>query len=143
MTNLTIKDLKSWDKPKILDFVRNIRCKGETLHSAWNESVHPEYLFYDFYDEVMVKVYTDGQKALLLQRFKDEGLIQDEHMHITDLDEVLKEYNFLKEDCGEDSIEIIPKLQDDFDIYMFKWLLNSVGWGDEFLVAFANGSLDF
>ena len=143
MTTLTIEDLKSWDNPKILDFVRNIRCKGKTLHSAWNESVHPEYLFYDFYDEVMVDVYTDEQKAVLLQRFKDEGLIEDEHMHLTDLDEVLEEYIYLKEDCGEESIEIIPQLQDQFDIYMFKWLLNSTGWGDEFLVAFANVSLDF
>ena len=140
---ITLEDLQSFDDTMILEFMNKTKVEDETVYSAWNETAHPETLFYDFYDEVMVNVYTKEQKAALLQRFKDEGLVHDEYMDHTDLDEVLEELRFLKEDCGEDSIEIIPELKDRFYIYIFKWLLNNTGWGDEFLVAFANGSLDW
>jgi hypothetical protein len=138
----SLADLKSFDIQQICQFVRDARCEDETLYSAWNGTAHPETLFIDFYDDIMVDLYTEEDKARLLKTFQDEGHLEDEHMHLSDLDEVLEEYPHLKEDCGEESIEFYPHLRDQFDIYMFKWLLSSEGWGDEFLLNFANGILE-
>ena len=141
---ITLENLKSFTDTQILEFA-NTFVDGETLQSAWNHTPHPESLFIDFYDEVMVDLYTKEQKAKVLQELKDDYLynVEDEHMHITDLDELLSDATHLKEDAGEMAPEIDPKYEQVLDLYLFKWLLNSTSWGDEFLVAFANGSLDF
>lgn len=137
----TLDDLKSWNDTKILEFAKTF-VDGETLYSAWNNTVHPEGLFIDFYDEVMVDLYTKEQKAKVLEQLKDDYLsyLEEEETDIADLDEMLNDATHLKEDAGELAPEIDPKYEQVLDLYLFKWLLK---YGDDFLVAFANGSLDY
>ena len=141
----TLEELKQWSDEKILSFVQNTTRNGDDLHFAWNETVHPETLFIDFYDEVMVNTYTDKEKATLHKRFIDDGLAEesdDDGTALETLDSLLKEFDNLKEDAGEDAGFINPDYEPLLQMYMFKWMLASDQWGDEFLLSFVNDELD-
>ena len=71
----TLDDLKLWSDQEILTFVQGNTRNGETLISAWNETPHPETMFIDFYDEVMSKLYTDEEKAVLFEMMIDDGRV--------------------------------------------------------------------
>ena len=141
----TLEELKQWSDERILSFVQNTTRDGDDLTSAWNETVHPESLFVDFYDEVMVNTYTDAEKATLHKRFIDDGLAEesdDDGNALETLDSLLEEFENLKEDSGEDAGFINPDYEPLLQTYMFKWMLASDQWGDEFLLSFVNDELD-
>ena len=142
-TNL--EELKKWSDEEILSFVQHAKRDGEDLWSAWNDTAHPESLFIDFYDEVMVNIYTDEEKAKLYKLFIDDGLaeeIDDDGNNLETLDALLEEFNYLKEDAGEDAGLINESYEPLLQIYIFKWMLMSQQWGDEFLLKFVNDDLD-
>ena len=142
-TNL--EELKKWSDEEILSFVQHAKRDGEDLWSAWNDTAHPESLFIDFYDEVMVNIYTDAEKAKLYKRFIDDGLAEetdDDGNNLETLDALLEEFNYLKEDAGEDAGLINESYEPLLQIYIFKWMLMSQQWGDEFLLKFVNDDLD-
>ena len=142
-TNL--EELKKWSDEEILSFVQHAKRDGEDLWSAWNDTAHPESLFIDFYDEVMVNIYTDEEKAKLYKLFIDDGLaeeIDDDGNNLETLDALLEEFNYLKEDAGEDAGLINESYEPLLQIYIFKWMPMSQQWGDEFLLKFVNDDLD-
>lgn len=132
---ITLDGMRQWSDGKILTFVREHRVDEMDLQDAWNETVHPEDLFKDFYDEVMRDKYTQADWEKL---FEELGSMLDVEDGQTPRD-ALEEQEHLWEDAGELSREINPEYEPLLYIYMFKWLLNSKGWGDEFLLSFANG----
>lgn len=141
---LTLEQLKAWSDEKILTFMQTTTRDGETLHSAWNETPHPETLFIDFYDEVMSKTYTDEEKERLRQIMLADGrgeTVDDDGNALNTLDEMLAYRPRFKEDAAEDCDEINPAYRPVMQLYVFKWLLNNEGWGDEFLLAFVNDEL--
>ena len=140
----SLEELKQWSDEEILSFVQHIKRDGEDLRSAWNDTAHPESLFIDFYDEVMVNVYTDVEKAKLYKHFIDDGLAEetdDDGNNLETLDALLGEFDNLKEDAGEDAGFINESYEPLLQIYTFKWMLNSQQWGDEFLLKFVNDEL--
>ena len=141
----SLEELKKWSDEEILSFVQNTKRDGEDLWSAWNDTVHPESLFIDFYDEVMVNTYTDEEKAKLYRRFIDDGLAEetdDDGNTLDTLEALLEEFDHLKEDAGEDAGFINKSYEPLLQTYMFKWMLASQQWGDEFLLKFVNDDLD-
>ena len=140
-----LEELKKWSDEEILSFVQHAKRGGEDLWSSWNDTAHPESLFIDFYDEVMVNVYTDVEKAKLYKRFIDDGLAEetdDDGNNLETLDALLGEFDNLKEDAGEDAGLINESYEPLLQIYMFKWMLMSQQWGDEFLLKFVNDEVD-
>tara|TARA_Y100000813_G_C23825363_1_gene194964 strand:- start:30 stop:488 length:459 start_codon:yes stop_codon:yes gene_type:complete len=141
----SLQELKQWSDEEILSFVQHAKRDGEDLQSAWNCTAHPEPLFIDFYDEVMVNIYTEVEKVKLYKRFIDEGLAEeadDDGNNLETLDALLGEFDNLKEDAGEDAGLINESYEPLLQIYMFKWMLMSQQWGDEFLLKFVNDELD-
>ena len=141
----TLEELKKWSDEKILLFVEGTTRDGNDLTSAWNETVHPESLFIDFYDEVMVGTYTNEEKETLYKRFIEDGQSEatDEDVNVlVTLDALLVVFDNLIEDSGEDAGFINPDYQSLLMTYMFKWMLASDQWGDEFLLSFVNDELD-
>ena len=142
---ISLEELKQWSDEEILSFVQHSKRDGEDLWSAWNDTVHPESLFIDIYDEVMVNIYTDVEMAKLYKRFIDDGLVEetyDDGNNLETLDALLEEFNFLKEDAGEDAGLINESYESILQVYIFKWMLSSEQWGDEFLLKFVNNELD-
>lgn len=122
---ITLDEMRLWSDQQKLEFAKKATVKGNTLYSLWNESSHPETLFYDFYDEVMMNLYTPEQKAELLESFLDESgsKVDENGKPWTDLDSFLKENRFLKEDAAEDCYEFNPEWEDLMRLYIFNWLL--------------------
>ena len=93
----------------------------------------------------MVNIYTDVEMAKLYKRFIDDGLAEetdDDGNNLETLDALLGEFDNLKEDAGEDAGFINESYEPLLQIYMFKWMLASQQWGDEFLLKFVNDELD-
>lgn len=111
--------------------------RGYDLHLAWNETVHPESLFEDFYNDfVRNKLTTEQQKELLSMLNEEcDGAYET-------LDECLKQESYLCEDAGELPIGWEGISDVEFYRYFFKWCLASTGWADEFLVNFLNNEHD-
>ncbi len=141
----SLQELKQWSDEEILSFVQHAKRDGEDLQSAWNCTAHPETLFIDFYNEVIINLYTDEEKAKLYRRFIDDGLAKetdDFGNYLETLDALLEEFNYLKEDAGEDAGLINESYESILQVYIFKWMLSSEQWGDEFLLKFVNNELD-
>ena len=111
--------------------------RGYDLHLAWNETVHPESLFEDFYNDVVKNRLTTEQQKELLSMLNEEC----DGNYVT-LDECLEGESYLREDAGELPIGWEGISDGEFYRYAFKWCLASTGWADEFLVRFMNGELD-
>ena len=138
---ITLAELKTWSDEKILTYLENVPEGKADLHECWNETVHPETLFIDFYDEVMCDTYTTEEKAKLYEEVIDSAAdTEDEDGNeFTTLDSLLEANEYLKEDAGELSEDINPKYARLLKLYMFKWLLASEDWGDKFLFDYVNG----
>ena len=124
----SLEELKQWSDEEIPSFFQHAKRDGDDLRSAWNDTVHPQSLFIDFYDEVMINIYTDVEKAKLYKCFIDDGLVEetdDDGNNLETLDALLDEFNFLKEDAGEDAGLINESYEPLLQIYIFKWMLMS------------------
>ena len=132
--NASIEELKQWSDEEILSFFQHAKRDGEDLRSSWNDTVHQESLFIDFYDEDMVNIYTDVEKAKLYKRLTDDGLVEetdDDRNNLETLDCLLEEFNFLIEDAEKMRAWSMNPMNLFFK-YIFKWMLMSQQWGDEF-----------
>lgn len=140
---ITLEQMRLWTDEQRLEFAKTHVVDGNTLYSLWNETSHPETLFYDFYDEVMVNLYTPDNKQKLLEQFLDEvdSDVDNEGKPWTDLDAFLAEYRIFKENAAEDCYEFNPAWEDVMKLFIFNWLLSDQYWAQEFLLVFANGEL--
>ena len=140
---ITLDHMRLWSDEQKLQFSKKHVVDGHTLYSLWNETAHPETLFYDFYDEVMVNLYTPENKQQLLEQFvgEIESNVDDKGMPWTDLDAFLVDHPSFKEHAAEDCYEFNPAWEDVMKLFIFNWLLCNEYWAEEFLLVFANGEL--
>ena len=142
-SKISLDQMSRWSDEQKIRFCNETVVEGDTLYSLWNQSSHPETLFYDFYDEVMINLYTQSQKRELLNRFLDEceEPLDGDGNPWEDLDAFLEENRRYKEEAAEDCYEINPEWKDVLALYLFNWLLRNKYLAEEFLLVFANGEL--
>jgi len=142
-SNISLDQMSLWSNEQKIRFCKETVVDGETLYSLWNQSSHPETLFYDFYDEVMVNLYTQKQKNDLLVRFLSEcdEPLDGNGKPWEDLDSFLEENRRFKEEAAEDCYEINPEWEEVLELYIFNWLLKNEYFAEEFLLKFANGQV--
>ena len=129
----TLESLKAMSDMEIDEIMAT---KGYEMHLAWNETVHPENLFEDFYEDIVKDRLTTEQRRELLATLNEEC-----DGEFESLDECLEEESHLREDAGELPIGWDGISENEFYRYAFKWCLASTGWADDFLLRFMNGEL--